>query len=149
MHYDMTFVETKRVLIIAGLGLWLFVTFTLFYRNEDTETPANVQKIQQSDWHTVEVDGHEINHNWEEMMQVRRQTVSEMCQKFNLTNTDIQIHKKSEYILCVNQFKVRKWNELSSLDTCFSVISYLQLCYCPNAKVGSTTWMRRFMVHIT
>ena len=55
----------------------------------------------------------------------RSAKLQQICQKYNLTEKKMWVNKFN-YILCLNQY---------------------QFCYCPNAKVGTTTWMKRFMVH--
>ena len=55
----------------------------------------------------------------------RKKLLTEICKKYNIsigTYSNITVNR---FIMCINPY---------------------QLCFCPNAKTGTTTWMQRIMV---
>ena len=55
----------------------------------------------------------------------RKKLLTEICKKYNIsigTYSNITVNR---FMMCINPY---------------------QICFCPNAKTGTTTWMQRIMV---
>ena len=59
------------------------------------------------------------------IMHERKQLLKEICEKYSISVGPYSNITVNRFMLCLNPY---------------------QICFCPNAKTGTTTWMQKIMV---